>query len=61
MGVFFLGMAAISGLAFQLFRGLDNGFPIWLKLMLGATLALAIVLLALFIRYYLDHDGSNDN
>ena len=54
-------MVVISGLAFQLFQGLDNDFPIWLKLILGVTLALAIFLLALFIRHYLDRDGSNDN
>jgi hypothetical protein len=51
--VFFLDMLVISGLAFQLFKGLDDGFPWWLKLVLGVALALAIVLLVLFIRGYI--------
>jgi len=46
-------MLVIVGLAFQLLRGIDDDFPIWLKLVLGVTLALAIVGLVLFIRAYI--------
>ncbi|HVU98480.1 MAG TPA: hypothetical protein VHE34_24820 [Puia sp.] len=51
--IFFLGMLVITGLAYQLFEGLEDGFPLWLKLVLGSCLALAIVLLVLFIRGYI--------
>jgi len=51
--VFFVGMLVITGLAYQLFEGLEDGFPLWLKLVLGLCLALAIVLLVLFIRGYI--------
>lgn len=51
--VFFLGMLVITGLAYQLFEGLDDGFPLWLKLVLGVALVLVIVLLVLFIRGYI--------
>lgn len=54
--IFFVGMLVIVGLAFQLLRGIDNDFPMWLKLILGVTLVLAIVLLALFIRKYIRYD-----
>lgn len=50
---FFLGMLVITGLAYQLFEGLDDGFPLWLKLVLGVCLALAIVGMALVIREYI--------
>jgi hypothetical protein len=50
--IFFVGMLVIVGLAFQLLRGIDNDFPLWLKLVLGSMLALAIVGLVLFIRGY---------
>ena len=51
--VFFVGMLVITGLAYQLFEGLEDGFPLWLKLVLGLCLVLAIVLLVLFIRGYI--------
>ena len=51
--VFFLGMLVITALAYQLFEGLEDGFPLWLKLVLGVALVLAIVLLVLFIRGYI--------
>lgn len=57
--IFFLGMLAISGLAFQLFEGLEDGFPLWLKLVLGAALVLVILLLVLFIREYI-RNGTAD-
>jgi hypothetical protein len=61
MCVFFGDVLVISVVAFQLFRGIDTGFPAWLLLVLGLVLAAAIALLVLFIRYYLRREtGSND-
>ena len=61
ISVFFLGMAAISALAFGLLQGIDNGAPAWVQLVRGAALLLAIALLVLFIlRYIRNGAGSND-
>jgi len=55
--IFFVGMGLIVGLAYQLLRGIDDDFPIWLRLVLGGTLALVIALLVLLIRGYIRSDS----
>ena len=61
ISVFFLCMLAITGLAFRFFQGIDDDFPIWMKLVLGTGLALAILLLVLCIRRYVrGGTGPND-
>ena len=59
--IFFLGMLAISWLAYHLFQGIDNGIPLLQVLARVIALILAIVLLVLFIRHYVrDQAGPND-
>lgn len=61
MFAFFGDVLVISVLAFQLFQGIDTGVPVWVLLVLGLSLVLAIALLVLFIRHYLRRGaGSND-
>ena len=62
MCVFFLDMMVICGLAFRMFQGIDDGIPVWVEMVLGIALGLAIALLVLFILHYLEGDSdSNDN
>lgn len=59
--IFFLDMLAICWLAYRFFQGLDNDFPVWLQLVLLIALALAITLMVLFIRYYLQRQSDPDD
>ena len=51
--VFFLDTLVIALLAFRFLQGVDDNAPMWVQLVLGIALVLAITLMVLFIRHYL--------
>lgn len=53
IGAFFLDTLVIALLAFRFLEGVDDDAPVWVQLVLGVALALAITLMVLFIRHYL--------
>jgi hypothetical protein len=61
MCAFFLNILVISGLAYYLFRGIDDAGPIWIDLGLGIALGLSIALLVLFILHYLQRGSRSDD